>query len=87
MTGQRRSCGATGSFGAWLDSIVPAVFPNDAALARAVGVNQSTVTRWRRGTAPQVPALYRLSEVTRTDVATLLKIAGHGRPASGRRDS
>lgn len=66
--------------------MVPAIFENDAALARAVGVNQSTVLRWRRGTVPQVPALNALAEVTGTDIATLLKIAGHGQPASGRKE-
>jgi transcriptional regulator with XRE-family HTH domain len=75
-----------GSFARWLDSIVPALFPTDAALARAIGVNQSTVTRWRRGTTPQVPALYALADSTRTDISTLLKIAGYGRPASGRKE-
>ena len=82
----RAGSGEASSFARWIDSIIPALFENDAALARAVGVNQSTVLRWRRGTAPQVPALYTLAEVTGTDIATLLKIAGHGRPASGRRE-
>lgn len=84
--GTRAGSGETGSFAHWIDSVVPAIFESDAALARAVGVNQSTVLRWRRGTAPQVPALNALAEVTGTDIATLLKIAGHGRPASGRKE-
>lgn len=73
------------SFAHWLDSIVPAIFPTDAALAQAVGVNQSTITRWRRGTVPQVPALQALAEATKTDVSTLLRIAAHGQPVSGGR--
>jgi transcriptional regulator with XRE-family HTH domain len=56
---------------------VPAVIPSDAEFARRVGVDQSYVTRWRRGRRPQVPALVRIAKVTDTSVETLLMIAGY----------
>jgi len=61
----------------WLDSIVPAVIPTDAEFARRVGVDQSYVTRWRRGVRPQVPALVKIAKVTGTSIETLLMIAGY----------
>lgn len=64
-------------FASWLDSIVPAVIPSDAEFARRVGVDQSYVTRWRRGRRPQVPALVKIAKVTGTSVETLLMIAGY----------
>lgn len=64
-------------FSKWLDSIVPAVFENDAELARALGVSQSYVTRWRKGTVPSVPSLRKLHKVTGTSIEVLLKIAGY----------
>jgi len=64
-------------FAKWLDSIVPAVYPSDAALARELGLAQSNVTRWRRGTVPQVPALRKLARVTGTSIDLLLKVAGY----------
>jgi transcriptional regulator with XRE-family HTH domain len=65
-------------FAIWLDSVVvPALFPNDAALARAMDVPQTYVYRWRRGVIPQVPALAKLAKATGTSVETLLRIAGY----------
>lgn len=64
-------------FASWLDSIVPAVIPSDAEFARRVGVDQSYVTRWRRGRRPQVPALVKIAKATGTSVETLLMIAGY----------
>jgi len=61
----------------WLDSIIPAVYRSDAALARAVGVDRSLVGKWRRGTTPKAPALLRLSEVTGTSLETLIRITGY----------
>jgi len=63
----------------WLDSIVPAVIPSWAALARAVGVDQATVSRWRRGSTPSTPTLLRLADATNTDPAVMLRIAGYMR--------
>jgi hypothetical protein len=37
----------------------------------------ANITRWRRGTTPQVPALVKLSKVTGTSLDILLKIAGY----------
>jgi transcriptional regulator with XRE-family HTH domain len=64
-------------FSSWLDSIIPAVFKNDAEFARRLGVNQSYVHRWRRGVQPQVPALMKIARLTGTDIETLLRIAGY----------
>ena len=64
----------------WLDSVVPALFPSDAALSRALGVPQSYVSRWRRGITPEVPSLVKLATATGTSVETLLKIAGYRLP-------
>lgn len=64
-------------FALWLDSIIPAVIPTDAEFARLVGVNQSYVTRWRRGRRPQVPALVKIADVTGTNLETLLRIVGY----------
>jgi transcriptional regulator with XRE-family HTH domain len=65
------------AFAKWLDGLVPAVFPSDAALARAVGVNRTTVLRWRQGQVPKIPQLLKLSEVTGTSTDTLLRISGY----------
>jgi transcriptional regulator with XRE-family HTH domain len=65
-------------FSRWLDSLIPAAFESDAALARELGISQSTVMRWRRGkTLPSMPMLYRLARVTGTRPDILLQIAGH----------
>ena len=73
-------------FGRWLDGLIPAVFESEAALSRAVGVPQSTVSRWRRGeTRPRVEQLLTLSEVTGTSIETLVRIAGY-QPSRPRQD-
>src|SRR5438477_58380 len=35
------------NFAAWLDTLIPSVFANDAAFARELGTSQGTVHRWR----------------------------------------
>lgn len=65
------------AFGAFLDSVVPALYPTDAALARALSVPQSSVLRWRRGTVPSVPNLLKLAQVTNTSTDFLLRVAGY----------
>ena len=65
------------AFAKWLDGLIPAVFASDAALAEAVGVQRSTVLRWRQGQVPKVPTLLRLSKATGTSTDTLLKITGY----------
>lgn len=64
-------------FSLWLDSIIPAVFRNDAEFARRLGVSPSYVHRWRRGVRPQVPALVKISEATGTSLEILLRIVGY----------
>jgi len=64
-------------FAFWLDSMIPAMFPNDAAFARALGVDQSQVHRWRRGVVPQAPALMKMAKLTGTAIETLVQIAGY----------
>ncbi len=64
-------------FASWLDSMIPALFANDADFARALGVNQSQVHRWRRGVVPQLNALVKMSKLTKTDIETLAQIAGY----------
>ncbi|MGO9298011.1 MAG: helix-turn-helix domain-containing protein [Streptosporangiaceae bacterium] len=64
-------------FARWLDTLVPAVFESDAALARAISAPQSTILRWRRGAIPSVPYLLKLSKATGTTADVLLKIAGY----------
>jgi transcriptional regulator with XRE-family HTH domain len=64
-------------FGSLLDAIIPALFPNDAALAKRLGVNQSQVHRWRRDVRPQITMLVRISEATGISVETLAKIVSY----------
>ena len=64
-------------FARWLDSVVPALYPDDSALARACDVSPSTVFRWRRGNIPKLPALLKLAAATRTSTDTLLRVAGY----------
>ena len=71
----------------WLDSVVPALFASDAALSRAAGVPQANVSRWRRGTTPEVPSLVKLANATGTSVETLLRIAGYRPPGGTGKDA
>lgn len=74
-------------FAHWLDAMIPAKFRNDAEFARAIGVEQVYVYRWRRGTKPQIPMLVRISKATGTSVETLAEIVGYqpSRSSGGRR--
>jgi transcriptional regulator with XRE-family HTH domain len=71
----------------WLESVVPALFPNYAALSRAAGVPEAYVSRWRRGTTPEVPSLIKLADATGTSIETLLRIAGYRATASEGKDA
>jgi transcriptional regulator with XRE-family HTH domain len=72
-------------FGKLLDSLVPAVFESEAALARKIGVPQSTVSRWRRGsTRPRVEQLLALGEVSGISIDVLVRTAGY-RPSRPRK--
>jgi hypothetical protein len=69
---------ADSPFSRWLDSIVPAIYETDAALARAIGTSRSNVTRWRAGIqSPSMPVLLRLAQATGTSIETLARIAGY----------
>lgn len=68
---------------AWLDSLIPAVFTSDAALANAIGVDRSLVGRWRRGKSPGAASLARLAHAAGTDIGVLMRIAGY-QPEGGR---
>ncbi|HXL96629.1 MAG TPA: CII family transcriptional regulator [Streptosporangiaceae bacterium] len=64
-------------FASLLDAIIPALFANDAAFAKKLGVNQSQVHRWRRDVKPQITMLVRISEATGITVETLARIVGY----------
>ncbi len=76
----------TSAFARWLDSVIPAVYRSDAALAKAVGVDRSMVGRWRRGATPQATSLIRLADATGTSLETLFRISGY-RPNAPGKDS
>jgi transcriptional regulator with XRE-family HTH domain len=61
----------------WLDSVIPALFKSNAALAREIGVDRSLIGKWRQGVMPQAAALARLADKTGTDLGTLVRIAGY----------
>lgn len=69
-------------FAHWLNAMIPAKFKNDAEFARAVGVEQVYVHRWRRGVRPQIPMLLKISRATGTSVETLAEIVGYEGGAS-----
>jgi transcriptional regulator with XRE-family HTH domain len=82
----RSDSGETAPFGKLLDSLVPAVFESEAALARRIGVPQSTVSRWRRGaTRPRVEQLLTLSEVSGISIDVLVRTAGYRSSSSNGR--
>lgn len=75
---ERQGGGETPPFARLLDSLMPAVFESEAALARAIDVPQSTVSRWRRGeTRPRVEQLLTLSEVSGISIDVLVRTAGY----------
>jgi transcriptional regulator with XRE-family HTH domain len=84
QTGESEPTPEKQPFASWLDSIIPAVIPNDAEFARRVGVDQSYVTRWRRGRRPQVPSLVKIADVTGTNLETLLRIVGYTAGSDGK---
>ena len=77
MAPPRKNVPVTTPLGHWLDAIVPAVYTTDGALAQAVGVHRSYISKWRRGMTPQPPALVKLAAATRTDVSVLTQIAAY----------
>ena len=84
MPKSRRSAPGDGGatpFARWLDSMVPAKFPTDAAFAREVGVPRDYIFQWRRGRVPQTPLLLKIARATGTSVETLVELAGYEPPA------
>lgn len=68
----------TNPFASWLSTMGAALgYTNDARLAKALGVNQSIVNRWRRGSQPSVAHLWTVSRLFRTDLVALLVLTGH----------
>jgi len=65
-------------FSQWLNSLVPAVYPNWAALADAIGTSRANVTYWRQGAkTPSVPMLLKISNATGMSIEKLIKLAGY----------
>lgn len=85
MPKSRRSApgdsGAKTPFGRFVDSMVPAKFPTDAAFAREVGVPRDYIFQWRRGRVPQTRLLLKIARATGTDIQTLVELAGYEPPA------
>jgi transcriptional regulator with XRE-family HTH domain len=62
----------------WLTGMTRALgYSRDADLARALGIDQSIVSRWRRGSRPSVEHLARVSTLTKTQLEPLLVLAGY----------
>lgn len=69
-------CSSARPFVHWLNTLVPAMFPSDAALARAVEISPSQVGRWRRGSIPRVDVMRRLATATGVSPEYLLWVVG-----------
>lgn len=68
----------TSEFALWLDMTASAMgFKNDAALAKALGINPSSISRWKSGMQPRVSHLAKVSEIFGVDLKPLLVISGH----------
>lgn len=61
----------------WLTGMTRALgYSRDSDLARALEVDQSIISRWRRGSRPSVTHLVKVSDLTRTQLEPLLVLAG-----------
>ena len=67
------------TFSDWVTSTGTALgYTNDASLARALGIQQSTISRWKKNsTKPGVEHLARISELFGVDIKVLLVLAGY----------
>jgi len=67
------------SFSEWLNSTGRALgFPTSAALARALGIQQSTVSRWKtKNSQPGVEHLAKISDLFGVELKSLLVLAGY----------
>lgn len=65
-------------FAAWLISTGRALgYTTNTALAKAIGVPQPTVSRWKGGSKPSVEHLVKISELFGVELKTLLVLAGY----------
>lgn len=68
----------TTAFADWVSTTARGFgYKTDAALAQAIGVQQSTVTRWRHGNQPQIKHLVALAYLFRMRIDPLLAMSGH----------
>ena len=67
------------AFASWLGTMGAAMgYPTDATIAKALGITQSNVYRWKvKGSRPTVEHLWQLSRLFRTDLEALLVLTGH----------
>ncbi|MEV0351552.1 helix-turn-helix transcriptional regulator [Nonomuraea sp. NPDC050680] len=52
-------------------------YASDAALAEALELQQSTVSRWRKGTRPHITHLVKLGRLFRMSIEPMLVLTGH----------
>lgn len=65
-------------FAAWVSTTARSLgYKTDAALASAINVQQSTVTRWRQGNQPQIKHLVALARLFKMGIEPLLTLSGH----------
>ncbi len=70
----------TPSFAEWLFSTGRVLgYSSNSALARALGVPQPTVSRWKSGSKPSVEHLVKISELFGVELKLLLVLAGYMR--------
>lgn len=55
-------------------------YGSDAQLAEALGLQQSTVSRWRKGTRPHITHLVKLGQLFRMSIEPMLTMSGHVPP-------
>ncbi|WP_326645069.1 hypothetical protein OG884_12065 [Streptosporangium sp. NBC_01755] len=71
----------TSVFADWVTATARALgYRSDAQLADALSVQQSTVTRWRKGSQPQIKHLVELSKLFKMKIEPLLVLSGHVPP-------
>lgn len=69
---------ANTSFAEWVSATAKGLgYRTDAQLAAAIGVQQSTVTRWRQGNQPQIKHLVALARLFQMKIGPLLAVSGH----------
>ncbi|MFC5821128.1 helix-turn-helix domain-containing protein [Nonomuraea harbinensis] len=65
-------------FYVWLAATARASgYGSDAQLAEALGLQQSTVSRWRKGTRPHITHLVKLGQLFRMSIEPMLVMSGH----------